>query len=297
MKAIVFSTSTPDTEKLIQSFTGVVKDTVVHRYDVPDFNMALIAEHVKPDVMIYIGAVTEHHHNVPTMDMLCRTNHVAPLIHICSDSADPPWWHWLNEYNTHKAFALQVGIDGCFDSPLSRYGLIALTPVDPSWFADAPWKARIYPCGFAGGGFGGGGPRGSLLAHLRDEGLLEYLNQIMGQRVPYEYFCAFYTLCFLVINHDGTGTGTKRHVKGRFVEAGLAGAIPLEPAQSPTKDWFKPGIDYLTWETPEDAARHVRDLPTKMDQHERMAKRLKAQMREKHSSPVFWKKVLERVGV
>ncbi len=285
MRAIVLTTSTPDTEKLISSFTALHPATEVIRYDVPGVDVARIAEERRPDFIVYIGAIRQFHNQwVPDAETLARANRAAPMVHICSDAADPPWWPVLEEYHAAKSFRLQVSIDGCHDSPMARLGMVALTPVDPSWFPETPWHHRIHPCGFAGGV----GHRAALLETLERAGLLERLPP--GSQTRYDHMCAFYSLCRLVVNDARTGTGERRHVKGRFVEAALAGAVPIEPHDSPASDWFKPGIDYLVWRDPEDAARHIRE------QHpgnQRMARRLRAQMLERHAGPAFWKRVMK----
>src|SRR5579863_5620240 len=114
MKAVIFTTVTPDTEKLIRSFTSLGHDTETVRYDVPGFDMIGFAKAARPDVIIYIGAVGEFHGGlpVPSTDILAQVGRVAPMIHLCSDPGDHPWWPLLEEYHAAKAFRLQVGIDG-----------------------------------------------------------------------------------------------------------------------------------------------------------------------------------------
>ncbi len=294
MKAIVFTTGTPDTIKLIESFTCLGHETEVIRYDIgtEGINMEGKVEAFHPDMIVYIGAIRgQHDKYVPSLEELCRLNHAAPMVHICSDSADPPWWPDLEAYNNAGAFRLQVGIDGCKDSPVARFGMVALTPIDPAHFPiETDWNTRIYKCGFSGGG----GIREDVLGPLKAAGLLRHFGD-GGHSHRYEEVCSFYTLCQTIVNDARTGTGTKRHVKGRFVEAGLAGAVVIEPSDSPAKDWFTPGVDYLEWTTPDDAITHVRNCDALRDKYEEMAKRFHAKMLEQHSGPPFWARVFKEM--
>jgi hypothetical protein len=294
MRAIVFTTGTPDTIKLIESFTCLGHQTEVIRYDIGTEGIGMegkVATY-RPDLIVYIGAIKgQHDKYVPSLEELCRLNHVAPMVHICSDSANPPWWPDLEAYNNAGAFRLQVGIDGCKDSPIARFGMVALTPVDPAYFpTETTWDTRIYPCGFAGGI----GIRESILGPIRAQGLLTHFGS-GGHPHRYEELCQFYTLCQTVINDARTGTGTRRHVKGRFVEAGLGGALLIEPHDSPAQDWFTPDVDYLVWHDPGEAIGHVRNCYVLRDKYAEMAKRFHAQMLEQHSAPPLWARVFKEM--
>jgi hypothetical protein len=210
------------------------------------------------------------------------------MVHMCPDSGDTPWWPEIEDFHKAGTFRLQVGIDGCHDSPIAQFGMVALTPIDPAYFAEVPWDQKIYPCGFAGGG----GFREPLINSLMSAGLL---HKYEGG--AYQPMCSFYTLCKTVVNDGRTGTGTKRHVKGRFIEAALAGAVPIEPHDTPTKDWFKPNEEYLVWHDLPEIERHIRALGELNDKYRDMAKHLRARVIAEHSAPVFWNKVLTRMGL
>jgi hypothetical protein len=86
-------------------------------------------------------------------------------------------------------------------------------------------------------------------------------------------------------------------MKGRFIEAGLAGAVVLEPPDSPAPRWFEPGLDYLVWHTPQEAIDLVRRASAAPGEYEAMGRRLRAKMLERHAAPVFWRNVLTRMGL
>lgn len=296
MKGLIFTTGTPDCEKLIRSFQAVVPDTVIVQYDIEGVAMINHATQIRPDIVVYIGAIGEFHlgHPVPTTDILCQINRIAPMVHLCSDAADFPWWPLLEEYHASQAFKLQVAIDGSCDNPIARFterGKVALTPVDPNLFENPPWSSRPYICGFAGGG----GARCDWIHPLKDKGILQWFNE--AGYVPYDKFCTYYPSCQIVMNDARTGTGYHRHMKGRFVEASYAGAVLMEPRDSPARNWFVPGEDFLEWESTGEAEAHILAAPAKSDQNAAMGQRLRNKMIEKHSAPVFWGEVFREIGL
>ena len=119
LKTLFFTTGTRDCEKLWQSYINLGHVTQVMRYDIPGINMVEIARAYAPEVIIYIGAIGEFHFGlpVPTPDVLEAVGKIAPMIHLCSDAADPPWWPLLEIYKFRNIFAQQIAIDGCFEMP------------------------------------------------------------------------------------------------------------------------------------------------------------------------------------
>ncbi len=301
MRGLIFSTGTPDTIKLVRSFQLMVPDSIMVQYDVSpksgpnQVNMLAEVRKYEPDVVVYIGAIKEIHHAwVPSTAELCEMNSISPMVHICSDSADPPWWSSLEEYDANQAFRLQVSIDGALDSPIARFerGLVALTPLAPEWFPQTKWSERPVVCGFAGGV----GCRIDLVTVLRNNGLLTHFGE-GGHSSPYEDLCRFYTICQTVANDARTGSGARRHIKGRFVEAAMAGAVVLEPLDSIAQHWFEPGVDFLQWDTLQHLADHARAAPREAERYQEIGRRLQQKMIAEHSAQVFWGRVFERMGL
>lgn len=293
LKALFLTTGTPDTEKLVRSFTSHYPETKVVQYDLEGVELVKIAEETRPDVTIYIGAIGAFHNgcSVPTTEVLCRINKIAPMIHICSDAADYPWWPLLEEYHAAGAFRLQVTIDGSYDNPIARFGRVALTPVDPILFINRPWAERNHKCGFAGGG----GARCDWILPLKNKGILTWFNE--SGYVSYDQFCTYYSQCQLVVNDSRTGTGTKRHMKGRFVEASLAGAVLVESRDSPARQWFEPGVDFLEWESTGEIENHIVAADARRGENEGMSQRLRNKIVERHSAGPFWRETLGSIGL
>lgn len=292
MRAIMFTTCTPNNQCFVRAFTCLGIETRVVQYDVPNMNIAEVAAADRPDVMIYIGAPPHCHINrfVPDTQTLKRANSIAPMVHLCSDSGDQPWWPWLEEYHHEGAFALQVSMDGAKDSPMARVGRVALTPVDPSWFPKVAWKDRRNQCSFSGNlGF-----RGDMVHFLRVKGVLTYLEGSPNKL--YQEMADLYAHSKSVVNNGMTGSGQRWHVKGRVVEAGLAGAALIESSEAPTKDWFEPGTDYLTWTWPNYG--QILNQLSKPDQElEEMAKRFHERMMVEHSPQAFYGRVFDDIGL
>lgn len=301
MRGLVFTTGTPDTIKLVRSFEALGHDTVVIQYDVGptsgprQIDMLTEVERVRPDVIVYIGAIKEIHHSwVPSTGELCEINGIAPMVHICSDAADPPWWASLEDYDKHGAFALQVAIDGAQGTPLNDFekGMTALTPLHPDWFPEVEWEKRVVHCGFSGGV----GYRTEILGTMQNHGLLTHFGNGEHNN-PYENLCLFYTTCKTVVNDARTGSQARRHMKGRFCEAAMAGAIVIEPADSIARSWFTANEDFMEFNNWGDAPPIVRDVIARGEHYAVMGKRMREKMIDEHSAPVFWKKVFGRIGL
>jgi hypothetical protein len=289
MRVIVFSTGTRDCEKLWRSLQPEHNVRVV-LYDSPEINILNIVSTEKPSFVVYIGTTADDFPysgvRVPTPEQLAEVSRISPMVHLCSDAADPPWWDKLSQYAQAGSFALQVAIDGVKDTP--HVGMVALTPVDPGQFTPRPWESRDVPCGFAGGG----GRRTETVRRIREcGGTVHWENE--GGDISYDAYREFLPRCKLVLNDARTGSGEKRHVKGRVIEAGLAGCVLMEPRDSPLRDWFVPGEDFLEWGTPEEAA----DIIKRGDYDPAIATRFREKVLKGHSSHVFWGQVLGRITV
>jgi hypothetical protein len=301
MKAIVFTTGTPNTPPFIRSVSaaGIGVARVV-QYDVAGVDVAAIAEEHRGqvDFAVYIGALREYHNeHVPLTPVLVRANRAVPMVFFCCDACDPPWWPRIEEYRREGAFSAYLTIDGCRNTPLAKYGLVELTPIDPAYFPEppVPWNARRHSCGFSGGG----GHREQMIKVMEDEAGLSWLTKGSGH-VPYELMCAFYAQCSSVINFPRTGSAVTCHVKGRVLEGALAGAVVMDAADSPTSDWFEPGVDYLTYDNVNHAVSLVRELrqgAANGQHYAAMAARMRVKVLERHSPRAFWGRVLAAAGI
>ena len=77
--------------------------------------------------------------------------------------------------------------------------------------------------------------------------------------------------------------GLTTTVKGRVVESGLAGALLLETKGAPTSYWFRPGLDYLEYETPEEAADIIRRLSHEPEKTQSIAQSLRSRVLAEHT--------------
>jgi hypothetical protein len=184
---------------------------------------------------------------------------------------------------------VQVAIDGG-KSPIDEFrnGLTLLTPIDPSVFLPFPWEQRRPNAVMCGGM--GHGERGAVMNHLIHRGLLDWHP---GPARPYKEFASTMAMHRIALNHPMTGTGERMHVKGRVIEAGLAGCCLLEKAGSPVARWFTPGLHYLAYTDPEDAARMVRDTPSATAR--KMADTFHHAVLSEHHPIQFWAKVTNKM--
>jgi hypothetical protein len=251
----------------------------------------------KPDFVVYIGS---RWGKQPSISCLSQINEkIAPMVHLCSDAADPPWFDLLRDYHSAGCFSLQIAIDGSHKWPLSSTQMTALTPVDPASFPLGlrPHEERGIRAGY--GGNAGGGPgtkRTDFLAAMLQERALDMRGRT---NLPHTYdaYCDFLQNCRMSFNTSFSGTEAALQVKGRVVESGLAGALLLETKGAPTSYWFRPGIDYLEYESPENAVSIIRQLSERPDETQRMAFSLRERVLAAHTPAHFWAQVLDRIGM
>lgn len=297
MRALFLRTHTPDCEKFWLSLHSLGPEVVPLQYDdLPHERheeLVETAKSIEPNVIIFLGALERYHNKpVPKIDILHKLHSIAPLIHMCSDASDWPWWEALNEYDREGCFDLQVSVDGSDDCPIAGFknGMIKLTPTDPSYFKPLPWEQRQYFGGITGGM--GHTERAELITYLTAHPDVHWVRQ-----VPYQIMCNFMCNCMISINHAMNGTGDKFHVKGRVIETGWAGACLLEKKNPQTSRWFTPGKDYLEYENTKDALRQLEWAKEHLHEVRDMAALFSAKMWAFHHPSIFWKDVLDRVGL
>lgn len=243
-----------------------------------------------PDFIVYVGAYEPSHGRpVPSPELLRRLRDAAPLILLCGDAADSPWWPVLEEYHRLQCFTAMVAIDGSYNTPIASFqeGITLLTPTDPRSFKPLPWDQRTIKLGM----IGGTGHRDKLIRELQARGLIDFRQGPIGR--SYNDFAQLMCQTKLTLNCAETGTGKHLHVKGRVIEAGFAGSVVLEVKGSPLSNWFKPGVDYFEYSTLEDIIQ-VLNLPDELLRDK--ASRLHQGMVTQHGPEVFWGKVLIKAG-
>ena len=301
MRTLFLSTSSNETTKYLESLECLkLGPCEMLRYDSADqteANMYSRAKESKPDLIVYIGGV---YGKQPATSTLARINaKIAPMVHLCSDAADAPWWALLREYHLAGCFTLQVAIDGNLHWPLADSQLTLLTPINPAHFNGTvkPHAEREYVCGWAGNAGSEGGRRRAVLTELMLRNLLR-VRMRSGEMDTYDAMCAFLGNCRMSLNISWSGTEQAHQVKGRVIETGLAAGVLLEIKGSPTAQWFTPGVDYLEYSTMDELIEAIKCYELQLPSWgEEMGKRLQARVLAEHHPRVFWGKILERIGL
>lgn len=282
------------------------------RYDPPRAGGKRIPELVKPiitetnfDVIIYVGV--NGGDCLPTTDELIALKKFAPIIMLCPEASDSYWWYGLiRKYYEAECIDLIVNIDGNSNWPYSEHGITRLTPIDSaSWKTPKSWEERKYLCGTWGGRTG-----------IRDE-ILSVLGDAVIWRgnIParpeheeednirtYDLYIDFNRDCRSVLNIGGVWTYAngwlqegRTHVKGRVIEAGLAGATLIEQVNSETNGWFVPGEDYLTYTTIDEIRQQILWVESHPDDAQKMASNLRDKVLREHSPKVFWDDIFNKL--
>jgi hypothetical protein len=296
MRVLVFVTHTSNCEPFWRSLEAIGHEVQVAQYDDRPHDrhdeLIELARVSKPDFMVYVGAYEPSHGRpVPSPPTLQRLRAVAPLILICGDAADYPWWPVLEEYHAKECFTTMVAIDGSFETPIASFaeGITLLTPTDPRSFNPLPWDQRTIKLGM----IGGTGHRDKLIRELQSRSLIDFRQGPVGR--SYNDFAQIMDQTKLTLNCAETGTGAHLHVKGRVIEAGFAGSAVLEVRNSPLNKWFSPGEDYIEYDSLEDILNLNRDVPDFAIKA--VAEKFHKKMVTEHSPEVFWGKVLTKAGL
>jgi hypothetical protein len=256
-----------------------------------DENMLLnSADYMRPDVILYTGMADWD--KTPALSTFARLRRYAPIVHLSGDLSDPPYDPYLKRYGEDGTFDLTVNIDG--NDEWNRHGakgITLLSPTAPQFFDNPrPLADRSIDFGFAGG-----------LGSPSRRDIVEYLQKEAGLVVkPYDNrwgsyadYARFLMDCKIVLNIPFSGSDAVRQVKGRVLEAGLAGCVLLDHVESAASKWFDPGTDFITYTHREIAASKAEDWK----EAQWVADNLSRKVREEHSPDRFWGRIFQEVGL
>lgn len=299
MKVVFLSTESGETHKYAESLQSCMpcELTWMHYADPNATENGLYAKvkETAPDLIVYIGSRWGPQPSIATLARI--TDKVAPMVHLCSDAADLPWHDLLRDYDRAGAFSLQVAIDGNPRWPGAEHGLTLLTPIAASHFPPSkPHAERRIHCSYAGNKGSEGGQRRRILTELMFENLLNVRVREEGPD-SYDGYCRHLADSRMTLDVPLSGTEQAMQVKGRVIEAGLAGACLLELGGSPIITWFRPSIDYLEYATIEDAKAIIRRMARDPAATQAIGESLRARVLEEHSPRIFWGRILERIGL
>lgn len=264
-----------------------------------DDDILLDAKINKYDTAIYISAWQGAF--VPLNETLGELNQIVPTVHFLCDGADEPWWPQLREFERRGTFSLTVNIDGSHywpgggawgqqDGAISK-SLTLLTPVDVRHFAEPTFafEERPYAIGYAGNASG----------PFRSE-VVRRLSAVRGfahkdrDAHPHSYpqFAEFLKHTRISVSVPFTGSGRARHVKGRILESGFAGACLLEWRNEATRSWFQSRAEYFEYESVEECAELAEWLAAHPKISRETARALTERVWKEHSPKAFWDTVL-----
>lgn len=269
-----------------------------------DMEILKKAKDYKPDLIIYTSAWEGDF--VPKIETLGELNSIAPLIHFCFDGSDPPWHSQMFNFESRGVFRLTVNIDGNHNWPGGRRwegnwrinGLTLLTPCDPRSFhgVQVPFNERPYPIGYAGNA--GGWIRGWLVNQLQSRhGHIFAYRPRSDHPQDYYHYTTFLRHAKVVISIPFTGSNATKHVKGRVVEAGWAGACLLEWRNEATRDWFIPRYEFEEYTSVDECLAMVEWLAKEPKRVEEMATNLRYKVENEHSPKAIWSQIFEKVGL
>lgn len=292
MKVLALHTGSYPCEGRIRSLMAAGYELYHYIYEGKDHSLLpnMMARGVAPDLIVYIGISDLA--KAPPPDILRALDRIAPLVHVCDDASDPPWWPLLEFYNDEKCFTVQVGVDGN-RSPIAKFcnGLCTLSVSDNRPFGRVPWGSRHIKLGFVGGR--GYGERVRYMDHLIQHAGLQFYEGPGATNRSFDAMADLMSYMKVVWNHPMCGSGGAIQAKTKIVEIGYAGACLLELRGSPVEDFFVPDVDFLTYGSPEEAVEKIaRTTDTELRE---MAERYEMKVMRNHYPLVFWNRVLNKI--
>lgn len=248
-------------------------------------------DRISPDVVLFTGMADWA--KTPSPDTFSRIRKIRPIVHISGDLSDPPCFEFLEQYHDAGAFSITVNIDGNDEWPKWDKDYTCLSPVAPQFFRGSPpLIERPVSLGFAGSY--SSPSRAEIINHLRDHAgmVIKPYNRAYGS---YQEYANFLMICKIVPNVPISGSDAVRQVKGRVLEAGLAGCCLVDHVTSKASNWFEPFQDYFEYSTKEDAVGVIETLLKSPDTMADAAANLRRKIIQYHAPGHFWGRLFSRL--
>lgn len=290
MRVAVLRTYTEDMARIWRSLDAEGYVVSTFKYDeLPHECHSEIVDMLKaaaPDCIVYIGAIEQYHKKpVPMIDVLKSFREIAPMVHICPDSAETVWRPLLEEYERQGCFDAQIGIDGYKAAPA---GVVpCLAPVDFRLFKPKPWKERTTDFGFVG-------PYNGTFATAVLRYGSSHANAKWLREGSYDEVAAFLCDCKFVVNSAWDSTEQFGHVTPLVSDTAAAGACLIESMNDETSKWFDPKEDYYEYQDFKGVANIM-----KLELKEARAEAKAYSMHSKWNmiAPDFWDDIFFDIGL
>ena len=285
MKALFYSTATNECVNHVAAWPGESVHVTFNHIGIKNDWMLIeaIQEH-KPEVVFYIGAVSGSGN--PKPETFKEARKYTKLINICSDAEDRPWHGTLEYYKKYECFDLQVAIDGALNAPVDHS---TLTPVNPQLFSG--YRKKYIRCGFSGT-VGRWNRRSEIVNSLEWFGGLTVRKR--SEYDGYMEHIDFMKSCQMILNISYTGSGNSHHIKGRVIEAGLAGCALLEHKDSPFAEWF-PKDAAIFYSHPKEIAKIIADMDN--EEIQKSANLLNKTVVERYNPKTIYGEILKYVDI
>jgi hypothetical protein len=287
-------------QKLDPTQKAAVRLNQTAQYVTCDPELLHHAEDMRPDIILYISAWGSAF--APSNETLLKLRDMAPLVHLLFDGGDPPWWPILRKFEEEGLFDLTVSIDGNHDWPGGsdwqadwkiESGITLLTPISPAFYPEPTFafSERPFPIGYAGNV--GGWMRKGIVERLQQEELPFVLK--LRDFEEYASYASFLHHCRIIVNVPFTGSGQRKHVKGRVIETALARACLLEWTNPHLRDWFDPRSEFEEYDNPDHCLEMCKFLMGQIKRCEEIGHALYTKVRQEHDPSEFWTQVFDRV--
>jgi hypothetical protein len=178
----------------------------------------------------------------------------------------------MAEFERRGCFSTTMNIDGNHvwpggtdwkhhdEIPALKNAVTTLTPLDPRYFTGVQVDFMERPFAFGYAGNAGGWIRSHFVGRLQKDIKEFQYRQRDDHPNSYRMYCDFLRLCKAVVSVPFTGSNATKHVKGRILEAGCAGAALMEWKNPATASWYTPRQDYWEYESIEEGIESAQYL-------------------------------------
>ncbi len=249
-----------------------------------------------PDIVIWLGVCGGPYETRPETFRDIRKS--AKTVCLCPEASHPDWDRLIKKFYEAESFDLIVNLDGNSEWDCRKNGLTTLAIFDQRPFVTPmPWDFRFNEVGFCGGSGSPGTMRQRLIDSLKNVSRekFRFIEFPFEEKAfTYQSYANFMMCSKIIVNAAGSSGDKSKHVKGRVIETGLAGACLFEEEGSPIDQWFSKE-SYITFSSPEDCIEKIDRMLQDPLPLRKAALNLYHEVREKYSPSTLWNQVFSRL--
>lgn len=252
----------------------------------------------KPDLVVFTGLRTEIFRCEEVLQKLASFG--IPTVHLWWDHISPKNRALANFYTEHRlALNVVMDITTPFEGESDKHYMNLWYPLDSRIFYSDNQGRPIDVC-FMGTVFPGFfQDRVDYLAHLHKQGIKFFSKTGVYSKEPMKIadYAEKLRRSKIGLNFTYMPAFKAHHCKTRTFETMLCGAMLLEQDNEHTWHWFKPGLDYVPFNNPDDLEEKIKHYLHHEEERAKIALHGYSTIRKHYMERAFWKKVFEKLNL